>query len=190
MVSSSVSGSPSSQAPPICPGELGQLSIQSARPSPSVSVSATPQPHAPGAVFAASPGHSSFAFATKPEGCVQLTCDTAGSPAPSPSVSAYHVVGCSTVMITGMYDEPQPRVLVMVQRSSTGPLPPVCVKVALGVDAFGAKLPVPPLATTHRPVPARGVLPPSPDVVPLAQMVCGPPATATVVCSSEMITGM
>jgi len=68
---------------------------------------------------------------------------------------------------------------VIVQRTVTGPVPPVCVNVALGVEAVGAKVPVPPLTTDHAPVPVPvGVLPPSPVVVPFAQIVWALPAVA------------
>src|SRR5450759_3549759 len=54
----------------------------------------------------------------------------------------------------------------------TGPVPPVWVNVAFGAEAPGAKAPVPPDSTLHRPVsPAPGVLPPRLDVVPPAQIV-------------------
>ena len=60
---------------------------------------------------------------------------------------------------------------VIVQRSTTGPLPLVCVKVAFGVLASGLKGPVPPLTMLHAPVPLVGVLPPKPVVMPLVQIV-------------------
>ena len=69
--------------------------------------------------------------------------------------------------------------LLMVQRTMTGPAPPVWVKVAFGVAAL-EKVPVPPLTTLHAPVPTDGVLPPRPVVVPFAQMVCAPPVEAFV----------
>ena len=65
-----------------------------------------------------------------------------------------------------------------VHLSVIGPVPLVCVKVALGALA-SLKVPAPPLTTDHMPViPSGGVLPPSPEVVPLAQMACAPPAVA------------
>src|SRR5436189_288300 len=70
--------------------------------------------------------------------------------------------------------------LEMVQRRTTGPAPVAWVKVALGVEAPGLNVPVPPLTTDHVPVPEEGVLPPSPAEVPRSQMVCGPPAVAAV----------
>src|SRR5512135_2555517 len=68
----------------------------------------------------------------------------------------------------------------IVQRSVTGLATPVCVNVAFGVVAFGAKVPVPPLTTDEGPVPIVGVLPPRDTVVPRAQIVCAPPAVAGV----------
>jgi len=69
----------------------------------------------------------------------------------------------------------------MVQRSVIVPVPPVCVKVAFGVEAFGLKVPVaPPVTIDQLPVPVVGVLPPSPAVVPLVQIVCAPPTVAVV----------
>ena len=68
--------------------------------------------------------------------------------------------------------------LEIVHLSTIGPVPLTWVKVAFGVFAFGLNVPVPPLATDHVPVPADGVLPPSPAVVPRAQIVCGPPTVA------------
>ena len=68
---------------------------------------------------------------------------------------------------------------LMVQRTITGPAPPVCVNVALG-EVVLEKVPVPPLTTLHAPVPTVGVLPPSPEVVPFTQMVCGSPVVAAV----------
>src|SRR5436189_247106 len=67
----------------------------------------------------------------------------------------------------------------IVQRSTTGPAPPVCVKVELPLAAL-LNVPVPPLSIDHAPVPTVGVLPPSPAVVPSAQIVCGPPTVAVV----------
>ena len=69
--------------------------------------------------------------------------------------------------------------LLIVQRRITGPAPPVCVNVAPGNAAL-EKLPVPPLTMLQAPVPAVGVLPPRPVVVPFAQMVCAPPTVAVV----------
>ena len=69
--------------------------------------------------------------------------------------------------------------LLIVQRTMTGPAPPVCVNVALGNAAL-EKLPVPPLTTLQAPVPVVGVLPPSPVVVPFVQIVCGPPTVAAL----------
>jgi hypothetical protein len=67
----------------------------------------------------------------------------------------------------------------IVQARTTGPVPPVCVKVEEGLEAL-ENVPVPPLATDQTPVALPvGVLPPRPAVVPRAQIVCGPPAVAT-----------
>ena len=64
------------------------------------------------------------------------------------------------------------RPLVMVQRNAVT-VPEVCVNVAFGVVLFGLKLPVPPPMMLQAPVPAAGVLPPKPVVVPAApRKVC------------------
>jgi hypothetical protein len=68
----------------------------------------------------------------------------------------------------------------IVQRRTTGPIPPVCVKVAFGILALGLKVPVPPLTTVHIPVPLEGVFPPKPAVVPKSQIVCELPTVAAV----------
>src|ERR1051326_7323708 len=79
--------------------------------------------------------------------------------------------------------------LAIVQRTTTGPLPLVCVKVAFAVVAFGLKVPAPPLTTDQLPVPVVGVLPPRPVVVPKAQIVCAPPTVAVVGgCVMVMVT--
>src|SRR6266446_2185112 len=70
--------------------------------------------------------------------------------------------------------------LEIVQRTTIGPVPLVCVKVAFGVVAPGLNVPPPPLITDQPPVPDDGVLPPKPAVVPEAQIVCGPPTVAVV----------
>ena len=69
--------------------------------------------------------------------------------------------------------------LLIVQRTMTGPAPPVWVKVELGNAAL-EKVPVPPLTTLQAPLPVVGVLPPKPVVVPLVQIVCGPPTVAAL----------
>ena len=69
--------------------------------------------------------------------------------------------------------------LEIVHCRPIGPVPAVCVKVALGSVAL-ENVPAPPDATDHIPVPDVGALPPSPVVVPSAQIVCGPPAVAVV----------
>ena len=76
-----------------------------------------------------------------------------------------------------------------VQRKVITPVPVKCVNVAFGVVAVGLKVPVaPPVTIDHIPVaPPAGVLPPSPAVVPNAQIVCGPP-TVAVGCSLTVIT--
>ena len=60
--------------------------------------------------------------------------------------------------------------LLIVQRTITGPVPPVWVKVDVGEAAL-EKVPVPPLNTLQAPVPTEGVLPPRLVVVPFAQIV-------------------
>ena len=69
--------------------------------------------------------------------------------------------------------------LLMVHLSTTGPVPPVWVKVEAGEPAL-EKVPLPPLTMPQEPVPMEGVLPPSAAVVPPVQMVCGPPVVAVV----------
>ena len=64
--------------------------------------------------------------------------------------------------------------------NTTGPVPLMCVNVALGVLGVGVNVPVPPLITDHMPVPVAGVFPPNPVVVPSVQIVCAPPAVAAV----------
>lgn len=64
--------------------------------------------------------------------------------------------------------------LVMVQRSTIGPAPLVCVKVANQDEAL-EKVPVPPLTTLHVPMLGVGL---NWLVVPNGQMVCGPPTLA------------
>lgn len=88
------------------------------------------------------------------------------------------VGGWLMVMVTLAVDAVQGAWLI-VHRTITGPAPLACVNVAVGELAL-EKVPVPPLTTLHAPVPTVGVLPPSPDVVPFAQMVCGPPTVAAV----------
>ena len=82
------------------------------------------------------------------------------------------------VMVTSSVDGVQ-EPLEIVQRTTTGPAPPVCVKVAFGELAL-LNVPVPPLTTDHIPVPLVGMLPPKPVVTPKAQIVCGPPTVAVV----------
>lgn len=84
------------------------------------------------------------------------------------------------VMVTSADESAVQGALEIVHRTVTGPVPPVWVKVAFGVVAFGLNVPVPPLTTLQFPVPLTGIFPPSPVVVPFPQMVCGPPTVATV----------
>lgn len=102
------------------------------------------------------------------------------------------VGGWLIVMVTSPVDGVQGALLI-VHRTSIGPAPPVCVKVAFGDVAF-EKVPVPPLTTLHTPVPMSGVLPPSPSVVPFAQMVWPVPTVATegggfTVMSTSAVSG-
>jgi hypothetical protein len=69
--------------------------------------------------------------------------------------------------------------LLIVQRTTTGPVPLVCVNVEVPL-ALLLKVPAPPLTTLHAPVPTEGVLPPRLVLVPLAQIVCAPPTVAVV----------
>jgi hypothetical protein len=89
--------------------------------------------------------------------------------------------------MTSAVDEPQPG-LEIVHRTVIGPVPPVCVNVAFGADAFGLNVPVPPLTTDQAPVPTEGVLPPSPAVVPFAQIVWAPPTVAVVGGFAQAVT--
>ena len=66
------------------------------------------------------------------------------------------------------------------QRTTIGPVPLVCVKVAFGVVAPGLNVPPPPLTTDQAPVPDVGELPPKPAVVPEGQIACGTPTVAVV----------
>src|SRR5436853_105919 len=81
------------------------------------------------------------------------------------------VVGDGEIVMVTSANEAGHGELEIVQRRTIGPVPPVCVKVALGVVAFGLNVPAPPLCTVHIPVPLVGVLPPSPAVVLKAQML-------------------
>src|SRR5436190_2059419 len=123
-----------------------------------------------------------------------LTTDQAPAPAPAlhaprPVVVASAQIDCGpptvavvgggvSVTVTLAVEEPQ--AFEIVQRRTSGPAPVACVKVAFGVAAVGANVPVPPLTTDQAPAPTRGVLPPSPVVVASAQIVCGPPTVAVV----------
>lgn len=100
---------------------------------------------------------------------VQIVC--------GPPVAAV-VGGWLMVMVALAIDTAQGAWLI-VQRTTTGPAPPVCVNVAFGEVAV-EKVPVPPLTTLQAPVPTVGALPPRPEVVPFTQMVCGPPVVAVV----------
>jgi hypothetical protein len=88
------------------------------------------------------------------------------------------VGGCVIVTVTLATDGVQVP-FEIVQARATGPAPPVCVKVEVGLAAL-LNVPVPPETTDHAPVPVVGELPPRPVVVPRAQIVCGPPAVAAV----------
>ncbi len=76
--------------------------------------------------------------------------------------------------------------LLMVQRTTTGPAPPVCVKVEVPLAEL-LKVPVPPLTTLQAPVPELGVLPPNAAETPEVQMVCVPPTVAVVGRARTMI---
>jgi hypothetical protein len=80
-------------------------------------------------------------------------------------------VGDCVIVIVTSANELGHGALAIVHRSTIGPAPLVCVNVALPVLAFGLNVPAPPLCTVHVPVPLVGVLPPSPAVVPRAQIV-------------------
>ena len=122
---------------------------------------------------------------------LQLPLPTTGVLPPSPRVVPFPQMVCGppTVAVVG----PWVMVIVtsavefgvqgefeIVHRTVTGPVPPVWVKVAFGVVAFGLNVPVPPPTTLQLPVPLDGVFPPKPAVVPLAQIVCDPPTVAVV----------
>mgnify|MGYP001254194591 CR=1 FL=1 len=77
--------------------------------------------------------------------------------------------------------------LLMVQRTTTGPAPPVCVKVEVPLAEL-LKVPVPPLTTLQAPVPEPGVLPPNDEEMPEVQMVCVPPTVAVVGLARKVIT--
>lgn len=90
------------------------------------------------------------------------------------------VVGGWLIVIVTVADEAVQGELEIVQLTMIGPPPPVWVKVAFGVVAFGLNVPVPPPTTLHIPVPLIGMFPPSPVVVPLIQIVWAPPTVAVV----------
>jgi len=97
------------------------------------------------------------------------------------------VGGWLMLMLTLAVEAGQGALPVIVQRTTTGPAPPVWVKVAFGLLAL-LKFPVPPLTTLHAPVPTLGVLPPRPALIPLAHIVCAPPTVAVVGgCTTVMI---
>lgn len=97
---------------------------------------------------------------------------------------------CLTVIITSAVALCPHVGLVTVQRTVIVPGPLVGVNVAPGVVAFGLNVPVAKAVTIDQvPVsPPAGVLPPSEAVVPLSQMVCGPPAVAIGAGSSVITT--
>ena len=80
------------------------------------------------------------------------------------------VVGAWLIVIVTSAVEAAHGLLLIVQRTTTGPAPPVWVKVEVGEAAL-EKVPVPPLNTLQAPVPVVGVLPPKLVVVPFAQIV-------------------
>ena len=128
----------------------------------------------------------------------QLPEPTVGVFPPSPAVvpdaqivcapPAVAMVGGWVMVIVTLATDAGQGALAIVQRTTTGPLPPVCVKVALAVVALGLNVPVPPLTTDQLPEPTVGVFPPSPAVVPDAQIVCAPPAVAMVGGAVKVIT--
>src|SRR6185369_806482 len=83
------------------------------------------------------------------------------------------------VIVTSANDAAQGE-FVMVHSTTTGPAPLTCVKVALGVVAFGLNVPVPPPVMDQTPEPIVGVLPPRPAVVPPGGMVWSEPTVAVV----------
>lgn len=93
-----------------------------------------------------------------------------------PTVAA---VGAGLTVIVTFAVDAVHGALLMVHRTTTGPVPPVCVNVAFGAAAL-ENVPVPPLTTLHAPVPVVGLLPPSPVVVPPPQIVCAPPTVAAL----------
>src|SRR5205085_9605500 len=87
-------------------------------------------------------------------------------------------VGCCLTVITASEVALVPQVgLVTVHLNVIVPAPLVGVTVPFAVEASGLKVPVaPPVTIDHVPVsPIAGELPPSPAVVLLSQIVCGPP---------------
>lgn len=89
------------------------------------------------------------------------------------------VVGGGVIVMVVVADESAQIPLEIVHCTVIGPVPPVWVKVALGLVAL-LKVPVPPLTTLHCPVPFDGVFPPRLAVVPLTQIVCELPTVAVV----------
>lgn len=111
---------------------------------------------------------------------LQAPIPTNGALPPRPVVVPFAQMGCTVpavatlgswliVMFT-LAVEATHGALLIVHRTSTGPVPPVWVKVALGDVAF-ENVPVPPLTTLQSPLPTVGVLPPRPFVVPFTQIV-------------------
>jgi len=105
------------------------------------------------------------------------------------SVPAFETVVAGVMLIDTSAVVDAQGLLLMVQRNTTGPAPPVWVKVEEPLAAL-LKVPVPPLTTLQAPVPGVAVLPPSAVVVPEAHIVCGPPTEAvgamalTIICTS------
>ena len=126
-----------------------------------------------------------------PPATLQLPVPTSGVLPPRPTVVPLVQIVCDPptvagvgdgviVMVTSAVESGVQGALEIVHRTVTGPVPPVWVKVAFGVVAFGLNVPVPPLTTLQLPVPFVGVFPPKPVVVPFAQIVCAPPTVAVV----------
>lgn len=95
------------------------------------------------------------------------------------------VAGVMLIVTSAVLDAQGP--LLIVQRSTTEPVPPVCVKVEEPLVEL-LKVPVPPLTMLHWPVPEPGVLPPNAAVVLPVQIVCVPPTVAVVGRARTVIT--
>jgi hypothetical protein len=97
------------------------------------------------------------------------------------------VVGAGVIVMLTLAVLAVQGLLLIVQRSTIGPVPPVCVKVDVPLAAL-LKVPVPPLTTLQAPVPTDGVLPPRLVVVPFAQIVCALPTVAVVGCALKVMS--